>query len=176
MTTAPYQTSVGLDQVAPGGGTDAITSGNLTPTAQPFLLSSVSFENGGNQASLTDTGFTAGITGWNLVGAGNADSTTSESKRVTGSLAALAATYSNATDGPTRRMLTIAASYTELNAPAIVPTVGSLTSATTAPTVTRGLATIITPFVARREERIIAMERRLLVPNRKIFLPSRRVA
>ena len=176
VSSAPYQTSVGLNQVSPGGGTDAITSGNLTPTAQPFLLSSLSFEDGGNLASSAGTGFTLGTTGWSLAGSGNANSTTSESKRVTGSLSALAATYTNATDGPTRRMLTIAASYTELNAPAIVPTVGSITSSTSAPTVTPATATVITPFVARKHERIIAMERQLLVPDRKIFLPSRRVA
>lgn len=176
LTASPYQTSVGADQSAPGGGTDIISSGTLTPTGQPFLLSSVSFDDGGNQASVAGTGFTSGTTGWTLAGSGNAPSGSSESKRISGSLSAVASTYTNATDGPTREFLTISGAYTELNAPAIVPTVGSLTTSGAAPTVTPANSTIITPFVARREGRIIAMEKRLLIPNRKIFLPTRRVA
>ena len=119
VSTSPYQTSVALNQCSPSGctatagtGPGAITSGNITPTSQPALISSISWDDGGNFSSTVNTsGGITGITGWLLSGA-TAATTTSSSVRVT-STSTTAMTYTNATDGGTRHFITMAASYTE---------------------------------------------------------------
>lgn len=111
VTSSPYQTSAGQDQPSPGTTAGLISSGNVTPTAQPALISALSSDDGGGAASTANNG-TQGITGWTLSGSGNAPGGTSSSLRVT-STSAVAMTFSNSTDGGTRRFLTMAAVYTE---------------------------------------------------------------
>jgi hypothetical protein len=111
VTASSYQTAGGNSQTGPGTGTGAITSGNVTPSAQPCLLSTLSWDSGGNASSTVAGSLVSGTTGWLLSGA-TAATTTSASLRLT-STSAIAATFSNATDGGTRDFITIAAIYTE---------------------------------------------------------------
>jgi hypothetical protein len=111
VTTAPYQTSTGQDQAAPGAGTGAISSGNVTPTAQPCLLSAMSYDDGGNASSVVAGGLSFGTNGF-LISGDTAAGGTSGSQRLT-STSAIAATFTNSTDGGARRFMTIAAVYTE---------------------------------------------------------------
>ena|ERR1700684_512393 len=110
-TASPYQTGAGQDQVAPGTGTGVISSGNVTPTSQPCLLYAVSNDDGGNASSVVAGGLTQGTTGFQLSGS-TAPGGTSAYQRLT-STSAIAATFTNTTDGGTRRFLTLASVWTE---------------------------------------------------------------
>ena len=115
VTSSAYQTSGGQDQgppgASPGTGVGAISSGNVTPTSQPCLLSVISWDSGGNASSVVAGSLVTGTTGWLLSGA-TAATTTSASMRLT-STSAVAATFTNTTDGGSRNFITIAAIYTE---------------------------------------------------------------
>lgn len=112
VTTSPFQTAAGQDQASPGTGTGVISSGNVTPTSQPCLLSALSWDDGGGATSVVAGSLTSGISGWLLTGGGGAATTISASQHLT-STAPIAATFTNTTDGGTRRFITIAAVYTE---------------------------------------------------------------
>ena len=114
VTSSSYQTSGGQSQgppSPPGTGTGAISSGNVTPTSQPCLLSTISWDSGGNASSVVAGSLVSGTTGWLLSG-GTAPTTTSASVRLT-STSAIAATFTNTTDGGSRDFVTMAAVYTE---------------------------------------------------------------
>jgi hypothetical protein len=112
VTASPFQViPVGQDQVSPGTGVGAISSGNITPSAQPCLLSALSYDDGGNAASVVAGSLVTGTTGFLITGNAAAGGT-SASQRLT-STSPVAATFTNATDGGTRRFMTIVATYTE---------------------------------------------------------------
>lgn len=132
VTASPYQTSVGQNQAtgSPGTGTGAITSGNVTPTSQPSLLSSLTFDDGGNAASVVAGSLTLGTTG--LLLSGNTDASGTSASEILTSTSATAATYTNTTDGATRSFLTFAAVYTQatVTGAALAATPSSTTTAT----------------------------------------------
>jgi hypothetical protein len=136
VTISPYQTSAGQDQCpsgcgsTAGTGAGAISSGNVTPTSQPALISALSNDDGGGASSTANNG-TQGITGWTLAGSGDAAAATSSSLRVT-STSAVAMTFTNATDGGTRHFLTMAQVYTEASAGGPSPSQGFFIGATAA--------------------------------------------
>lgn len=114
VTASPIQTGtgapVGQAQPNPGGAANAISSGSLTPTAEPCLLSVVSFYFPvGNPPSTAGTGFTLGSYGWPF---DSINTTTTESERLT-TLTTTAGTFTNSEGGPTGNFLTIAVLYTE---------------------------------------------------------------
>ena len=92
VTATAYQTSGGQTQNSPGTGANAITTGNVTPTSQPALLSALCInDTGTTPPASAGTGFTSGTTGMS-------SSAVSESMRLT-STSAVAATFTDATNG-----------------------------------------------------------------------------
>jgi hypothetical protein len=114
VSSSPYQTAGGQSQANPGTTTGLISSGNVTPTGQPALISSLSWDSAGNASSIVAGSQTAGSNGWLLSG-GTAPTGSSGSQRVT-STSAIAMTYSNSTDGGSADFVTMAAIYTEATA------------------------------------------------------------
>lgn len=94
-TTGSPDISAGQLQATPGTGTDAVTTGNGTSTAQPALIVGASGNFAGNAAPAVGTGFTNGGTGtlW-----GGSALVRVESKRVTAT-GAQAATFTTAIGG-----------------------------------------------------------------------------
>lgn len=109
VTTTSFQVTAGQNQVTPGTGTDAISSGSITPSAQPNLISAYSFCDGNGTALAAGTGYTSGIGGWD---GGSGNLLLTESQRTTGT-SATAATFTDTVNGGTRRYLTVATVYTE---------------------------------------------------------------
>ena len=106
VTTTSFQVALINGQAAPGTATDAITTGNMTPTSQPALISALAGnDNGSTPAPAAGTGYTAGITSWS-------STAQSESKRIT-STSAVAATFTDATYGGSDNYMTMGAIYTE---------------------------------------------------------------
>lgn len=90
LTTSPYNASGGQNQGGggPGTGTDAVSTGNVTPTAQPALVYALGMACGNNTMS-AGTGFSLGSQATILSAA---VSYATESKRIT-STSAQAATF-----------------------------------------------------------------------------------
>ncbi len=80
----------GQVQAAPPTSADGVSSGNITPSSQPFLLLGTSIDSGGGATPAAGTGFTSSGSGWSFGIGGNL--ATSESERLT-STAAVAATF-----------------------------------------------------------------------------------
>lgn len=93
-------------QLAPGTGTNALSSGTATPGTQPGLISAMSTDTSASSSPSIGSGFTSGLAGW---GFGAANSGQSESKRYT-SLASIAATF---TAPGTDNYVTLAAFFKE---------------------------------------------------------------
>lgn len=87
----PFQITVptGSRQASPGTGTDAVTSGSMTPLAQPAVLIGYTHDSSANTLANAGTGFTA-RTG--VVNYGSGLVARPEDKRIT-TLASLAATW-----------------------------------------------------------------------------------
>jgi hypothetical protein len=88
--TSGFDTHVGRLQTGPGAGTDAVSTGNATPSVQPGLISAFAQDMSAFNTPAVGTGFTAGIAAFS--GFGGAAMARSESKRYT-STAAQAATF-----------------------------------------------------------------------------------
>ena len=145
VTASPLQTSTGQNQAtgSPGTGTGAITSGNVTPTSQPSLLSSLTFDDGGNAASVVAGSLTLGTTG--LLLSGNTAASGTSASEILTSTSATAATYTNTTDGATRSFLTFAAVYTQATVTGAA--LAATPSSTTAATGTLGLKHVVADLV-----------------------------
>lgn len=104
----------GQFQNNPGTGANAISSGTITPSAQPAFMSAISYNSSGNDTvSITaGTGFT---TGFCAIFPASACIGVTESQRFT-SLSAVAGTFTDATDGAANPYLTIALLYSEVGA------------------------------------------------------------
>ena len=136
-------TPVGADQLAPGTGVGAISTGNITPTAQPCLASSYSYDDNGNGASSVVAGsLVAGTTDW--VG-GSSNELTTASQRLT-STSAFASTFTNTTDGGTRRFLSIQSLWTESSSSGAA--LAATPSTTTSATGTLGLKHVVADLVS----------------------------
>lgn len=103
----------GQNQASPGTGTGAVSSGNVTPSAQPGMLMGLAIPTGGgNTSCAADTG--AGFTSTQS-GAYAANNSTKywamEHQRLT-STSAIPATF---TIGGNQRMVTVAAYFLELS-------------------------------------------------------------
>ena len=98
-------------QASPGTGTDAVTTGNMTPGGQPALVAALAMDSGAGSTTSPSagTGFTDAGTGWAL-GTGH-DLARAESKRVT-SVAAVAGTF---TTGTNARFTSLGAVFVEAN-------------------------------------------------------------
>lgn len=95
-------------QLAPGTVANAVTSGLVTPSTQPGLISALATDSTNDVAPLIGSGFTTGIPAWTF---GGVNSAQTESLRYTG-LIAIAATFTatSATDN----YATLAAFYKEI--------------------------------------------------------------
>jgi hypothetical protein len=102
-------TPVGQDQVAPGTGNNLISTGNITPSGQPCLASSYSYDDQGNAPSGAPSSVTIGTTDW--LGS-TANALVTGYLRLT-STAAFASTFTNATDGGTARFLSLQSLWNE---------------------------------------------------------------
>jgi hypothetical protein len=110
----PQTASIISDPQAPGGTTDAITTGNRTPSAQPALISSVCLDVTNNRAPTFGTGYTLLGAGWQFGLGGNG--ATAESRRIT-ALTALPVTYTAAGGFGGDAYMLAAAFFTEGTAP-----------------------------------------------------------
>lgn len=99
------------DQFQPGPGSDAISSGTITPTGAPYLIWALCQDvSGASPPASAGTGFTAGPTGMNF---GGNPIARSESLRVATGLTAKAATFTDAALGAGSTYLTSAVILTE---------------------------------------------------------------
>jgi hypothetical protein len=105
-----FQVSAGQFQIAPGAGTDAVTTPTVTPTSQPALVSAFTFGDNNADTTVIGTGFTLGLNTWPLFGATNVG--VSESLRIT-STAAIAATWTATAGGGANRWKSVVAVFTE---------------------------------------------------------------
>jgi hypothetical protein len=161
VTSSPYQTSASAHQNEPGAGTNAITTGTMTPSAEPALVSAVSVAM---FTSLTTgpaagTGFTLGTKGWTPNGTVYWGA--SESQHIT-STTPLAATATDS-DGAADDCLIAGAIYTEA---ASGPPAAALTITGQSPTNIAG--TVLTPDVARSLLRRVWAQRR----SSGIYVPA----
>lgn len=114
-------TPVGQNQVNPGTGSNLISTTSITPTAQPCLASSYTYDDQGNAPSGTPSNVTVGVTDW-ISGATTFATLTTGSTRLT-STSAFASTFTNATDGAIARFLSMQTLWTE-SAGGAVPLMG----------------------------------------------------
>jgi hypothetical protein len=96
------------EQVSPGTGTNAVSSGNMTPSVAPGLVSGIAGEVVGSAGYTPGTGFTLGVYG---------DNTMTESLRYT-STATLAATFTDS-NGTTGDSVTMAILFKETPAASV---------------------------------------------------------
>lgn len=128
----------GQTQTSPGTGADAISSGNVTPTAQPALLVGLAYcvsIAGADPAITAGTGFSAGLSAWAFLVGFNSART--ENKRIT-STSALPATFGS-TVGTTNTFTTLSAVYTEGSNTSLSLTGGVETGMGGAPVLAGGL-------------------------------------
>lgn len=107
--SADAQGMNGSTQPASGTGTDALTSGDITPSAQPAMVFGLTVDGDGGSTITAGTGYTTrgSISNWNSV---IGFTTAFEDKRIT-SLSAVAATFT--TNQGAHRMNTVGAVFTE---------------------------------------------------------------
>lgn len=107
----------GSTQTASGTGTDALTSDNITPSAQPAMMFGLTVDGDGGSTISAGTGFTGrgNLSNWNSVIGFN---TAFEDRRIT-SLSAVAATFT--TNQGAHRMNTVGAVFTEVAAGGSMP-------------------------------------------------------
>lgn len=119
VTASSLQTQSGHLNTAPGTGAGAISTGSITPTSQPCLLSAVCYEADTNvPATPSANSGTQGTTAWEQSAAPPLG--VSSSQRLT-STSATSATFTT-TDGTGSDFITIGAIYTESgSAPATAP-------------------------------------------------------
>ena len=94
VTATSFQVATQNVQVDPGGGTNAITTGNVTPTAQPYLAWAVDLDTGysGPFGMSVGTGWTTGVKVFD--GDGTTGIGLTENRRGT-SLSAIAGTWTD---------------------------------------------------------------------------------
>lgn len=108
-TSGDAQGMSGSTQTASGTDTDALTSGNVTPSDQPAMVFGLTVDGDGGSTIAAGTGFTdrGSLANWNSVIGFN---TAFEHKRIT-SLSAVAATFTS--NQGAHRMNTVGAVFTE---------------------------------------------------------------
>lgn len=108
-SSADAQGMNGSTQTASGTGTDAVTSGNITPSAQPAMVFGLTVDGDGGSTLTAGTGYTTrgAVSNWDSV---IGFSTLAEDKRIT-STSAVAATFT--TNQGAHRMNTVGAVFTE---------------------------------------------------------------
>lgn len=139
------QAVIGQYQTTPGTTSGAITTGlSGTLSQQPVLISSSCSGDGGGAVSVAVSPFAGGTTDWVLTGSGNFATLTSSWYRAT-STASIASTYTNTTDGGTRRFMTIMVIYNEATVSGAA--LAATPSATTAATGTLGHKHVVADLV-----------------------------
>lgn len=123
------------DQINPGTGTDAVSSGSITPSKQPGLVSCITSCVTGTASLTVGTGFT--------LDHAFSSNTQTEHLRYT-STSPVAGTWTDA-NGASNEMITFAACFKEAGAP-IVPSAGAIVLAGAAPSLSQGFK--ITPQTA----------------------------
>jgi len=94
VSSSPFQVATQNVQVNPGGGSNAITTGNVTPTAQPYIAWAVNLDTGysGPFGMSVGTGWTLGVKVFD--GDGTTGIGLTENRRGT-SLSAIAGTWTD---------------------------------------------------------------------------------
>lgn len=108
-TVAPFDKSMVGDQTAPGTGTNAVTSGTLTPASQPGMFIGFCSNQTAGAGPTASAGFTARTQVWNVIGSTEA---TPEDVRLTAT-SAKAATWTVASGQGASEHVSVAAFFLE---------------------------------------------------------------
>lgn len=172
-TSSPFDVGAALF-VANGGytaTTDGLSFGNATTTTNGELILTFMSPGGTNDQATAGTGFSI-VVNSTASAVSNHSYVQTKTQTTAGSITP---TMSPTGTGDAWSTVWIAIKPVVASNTGITPLVGSVTEAGVAPTLTPGVNTLITPFVARRG-RVLAPDDRILVPNRKIFLPRVKAA
>jgi hypothetical protein len=149
----------GVQRVAPGTGTDAITATALTPSQAPGLNSAWCYDGNNISSSLVKgTGFNADQLSGTLTAAA---STCGENLRYT-STASQTGTFTDGTHGGGDHFIVLQALYLEAGGgtnTSITPPVGSISTVGNTGTAVSALNTVIKPVVARRRVIVSPLKR-----------------